>query len=370
MGASASCPYWVGIKTAAAEKSTILASKRRSQKALDRPSAIIFPRRSSIAISIAVALLATGFVSTSPALAAETVDEDGILQSLEAVPAEEAIFDDLATSEDNRAIVPTDPSENIVLVSKQGPDLEIGLPFSGDAGNAVELVDAALAYDNGNGSTTVPISKSDGSVQITTIIEDSTAPTSYRYEIGSAEGSKLRLFEEGGVLIESMDGEYLGGVASPWAYDANGTAVDTWYEVEGSTLVQVVAHDAGPYTYPIVADPWLGINLFSYVKANRFVEGQPVVDLQTSVWGMTQWGTPQGQVIMETAGWTEAVTWSSAARSALEGKQSMRDQFVCHAYGSPFAGEWNLERFRVNRTAHWAVGVGTHHCNWNTPNGI
>ncbi|WP_309615258.1 DUF2599 domain-containing protein [Salinibacterium sp.] len=309
-------------------------------------------------------------MSTSPALAAETVDEDGILQTLEAVSAEEGIFDDLATSEGHRAVVPTDPSESVGLVSTRGPDLEISLPFSEDAANAVELVDAVRAYDNGNGSTTVPVSKSDGSVQITTVIEDSTAPTSYRYEIGSAEGSKLRLFKEGGVLIESTDGEYLGGVAAPWAYDANGIAVDTWYEVEGSTLVQVVAHDAGPYTYPIVADPWIGINLFAYVKANRFENGQPIVDLQPSVWGMAQWGTPQGQVIMETAGWTEAVTWSSATRSALEGKQSMRDQFVCHAYGSPFAGEWNLERWRLNRTVHWSIGVGVHHCNWKTANGV
>ena len=180
-----------------------MASKRQSQKTLDRPSAIIPPGRRSIAISVAVALLVTGFVSTSPALAAETVDEDGILQALEAVTAEEGIFDDLATNEDHRAVVPTDPSENVVLVSTQGPDLEISLPFSEDAANAVELVDAALAYDNGNGSTTVPVSKSDGSVQITTIIEDSTAPTSYRYEIGSAEGSKLRLFEEGAFSLKA-----------------------------------------------------------------------------------------------------------------------------------------------------------------------
>lgn len=345
-----------------------MVSKSISQKSLDQRSAMIPPGRRSIAISVAVALLVTGFVSTSPAFAAETVDKDRILQALKAVPGEEGIFDDLATSEDHRAIVPSDPSESVVLASTQGPDLEIGLPFSGDAVNAVELLDAALAYDNGNGSTTVPVSKSDGSVQITTVIEDSTAPTSYRYEIGSAEGSQLRLFEDGGVVIESTTGEYLGGVATPWAYDANGTAVDTWYEVEGSTLVQVVAHDAGSYAYPIVADPWLGIKLFSYVKANRTVEGQPVVDLQPSVWGMAQWGTPQGQVIMETAGWTEAVTWSSATRSALEGKQSMRDQFVCHAYGSPFAGEWNLERFRVNRTVHWSYGVAVHHCNWLTSN--
>ena len=164
---------------------------------------------------VAVALFATGFASTSPALPADTVDEDGILRALKAVPAEEAIFDNLATSENHRVIVPINPSENVVLASTQGHYLKISLPFSEHAANAVKLADAALAYDHGNGSTTVPISKSDGSVQITTLIEDSIAPTSYRHEIGSTEGFKLRLFEEGGVLIESTDGEYHGGVAAP-----------------------------------------------------------------------------------------------------------------------------------------------------------
>lgn len=42
---------------------------------------------------------------------------------------------------------------------------------------------------------------------------------------------------------------------APWAVDADGVDVATWYEVRGTTLVQVVDHRGKNVTYPIVADP-------------------------------------------------------------------------------------------------------------------
>lgn len=50
----------------------------------------------------------------------------------------------------------------------------------------------------------------------------------------------------------------------------------------------------------------------------------------------------------------------------LLSKQTLKQQFECHATGALFAGQWNLEKFRPNRTVTWVKGVGTHHCNWNT----
>ncbi len=43
------------------------------------------------------------------------------------------------------------------------------------------------------------------------------------------------------------------GVAAPWAVDADGTALDTWYESDGSALVQVV--DASEAVAPVTFDP-------------------------------------------------------------------------------------------------------------------
>jgi hypothetical protein len=54
----------------------------------------------------------------------------------------------------------------------------------------------------------------------------------------------------------------LGVIAAPWARDANGRAIPTRYEIQGTTLVQVVDHRRPGVVYPVVADP----NLFSWMK--------------------------------------------------------------------------------------------------------
>lgn len=43
-------------------------------------------------------------------------------------------------------------------------------------------------------------------------------------------------------------------IDASWALDANGKPVPTHYEVNGTTLTQVVEHAAGT-AYPVVADP-------------------------------------------------------------------------------------------------------------------
>lgn len=323
-------------------------------------------RRGGVTAVFAVVTLGASVLVASPAVANDAAAADDITSALAAVPAEHGVLQDLATTDAESADIPTNPSDGITLTSNQGATLEVGLPFADRASDGTVIAESTVAYDNGNGSSTVPTAKSDGSVQITTVIENADAPTAYEYSIGGADGAALRLFEDGSVVIEGTDGAYLGGVVAPWAYDAAGTPVKTWYEVKGSSLVQVVAHDAGSYAYPIVADPWLGINLFSWITVDSY-NSQPRVNLQPSPWGAAQWASIGGQVVMNTAGWDEAWNWNSTVRSGLS-KDSQRQQFECHSLGSPFAGTWNLEKFRPNRTVHWSYGVAVHHCNWTTPN--
>ncbi len=46
-----------------------------------------------------------------------------------------------------------------------------------------------MHYDNADGSTTVPLVREDGAVQITTLINDSSAPTRYEYPIVVADAA-------------------------------------------------------------------------------------------------------------------------------------------------------------------------------------
>lgn len=323
-------------------------------------------RTGSMTFAVVVAVLTAGVCST-PA-SADVGFADRVTDALSSVAAEHRLLLDLADRGTVAARTPTDPSAGITVGSKSGASLTVSLPFADRAENGTDLAGGAIAYDNGNGSATVPIAKTDGSVQIATVIEHTTAPTSYQYVIDGTEGTTLRLLDEGVVLVENAEGAYQGAVGAPWAYDANGTPVATRYEVDGATLVQIVEHTAGSYAYPIVADPWLGINLFQWITVDSY-NSQPRVNLQPSVWGAAQWGGGvPGQVIMNTAGWEEARNWNSTVRSGLN-KDSQRQQFECHALGAPFAGVWNLEKVRPNRTVHWSSGVAVHRCNWKTATG-
>lgn len=275
--------------------------------------------------------------------------------------------------------VPIEAVNEIQITSPNGNKLGIQLPFSGDATNAVELSRGVVAYDNMNSSVSVPIVKVDGSVQLATVLTSSAAPIGYSYKFRLPKGSSISRLGDGVVLMSQA--KFMGAIAAPWAKDANGRDVPTHYEVSGSTVIQVVDHLSDRFAYPIVADPWFGVNLFSSVYIADWVyRDQPVVSLNLSPWGWLVYsGIAQlsplppsfaaGQAILNTAGWDEAWSKGGAIRRALD-KPSQREQFSCHALGAIAAGEWNLEKGRPNRlNGNWGAGVAFHHCNWKFAEG-
>ncbi|WP_146070933.1 DUF2599 domain-containing protein [Arthrobacter sp. B1805] len=230
-------------------------------------------------------------------------------------------------------------------------------------GEAEVASDGTTVYDTGRNYSVVPLPHEDGSIQLINVIADSAAPEKFEYDFSSTTPVSITLKDEVAVILDA-NGDFVGGVTAPWAYDANGVAVPTHFETAGSTLIQVVEHSSGSYTYPITADPYAGQNLFSWITVDNY-NGDSRVNLQPTDFGrgMPPW-------VMTGAGWTEAVGWGGAAPVGpiLNSKATLRQQFDCHAFGNAFAGTWNLERFRPNRTTVWSYGVAIHHCNWTTAN--
>lgn len=50
-----------------------------------------------------------------------------------------------------------------------------------------------------------------------TTIEDFTAPVEYSYNLDLLAGATLSLLEDGMVLVQDSEGEFLAGVPAPWA---------------------------------------------------------------------------------------------------------------------------------------------------------
>lgn len=209
----------------------------------------------------------TGFT----ALDAEEVNAVDAVAAVQQV-APEAVSGAISTSStsenavdakvnDSTVSVPTNPSDGVqVDAPGVSSDVTIGLPFANQASEATDSQAAGVVvYDNGNGSSTIPVVHQDGSLQIATVIDNASAPKRYEYTL---EGKSIQLTSDGAAAVYDGEGQLTSVVEAPWAKDTNGNDVPTHFEVAGDTLTQVVDFDANT-AFPVVADPkyWWGVQL-------------------------------------------------------------------------------------------------------------
>lgn len=273
------------------------------------------------------------------------------------------------TSNKNETTIPTNPAQQLE-VDGGAETIGITLPFADKADRGKINDNGQLEYDNNNGSSTVPVSKQDGSLQIATIITSDRAPEEYEYDLSLPTGSQLEIASDGGAVISSAQGEFIGAFLPPWAKDARGVKIPTHYQIEEGNLVQVVSHrDLDGLTYPAVADPWLGIDLISRVNwsGNRAARTE-IASIHVTPWLGTVWATSLGgPAAVDNAGWSELLTKTGSRINWV----TYRQQWACHAYLAPFAGglgsgtntTYDLE-YRRGVVGDPITGAPRHQCNW------
>ena len=120
-----------------------------------------------------------------------------------------------------------------------------------------------------------------GDVRAIIQIDSPDSPTAYSFEM-TGEYSTLKLREDGGIDAIDEQNNIVASVDSPWAYDANGEAVPTYFTIDGTTITQVVEHDER-FEYGIVADP----TLKQHIK--KVIAGCLGVQAETfTVWGVLE----------------------------------------------------------------------------------
>ncbi|MDN4613276.1 hypothetical protein P5G50_02320 [Leifsonia sp. F6_8S_P_1B] len=213
--------------------------------------------------------LLTGFtpndsdaVNAADALAAiQAVAPEGVSDVVRGATADGVAAE--ATVEGTPLAVPFEAVDGISV-----GEVSIGLPFADNASAATASpVEGVVAFDNNNGTTTVPVIHDDGTVQIHTVVDSASAPNRYDYPIELPEGASLVKTPEGVVAVVGEEGTPLAVFGEAWAKDAKGEPVPTHYEVTGSTLTQVVETDEHT-AYPVVADPSTGVYSYNCVLQN------------------------------------------------------------------------------------------------------
>lgn len=267
----------------------------------------------------------------------DSVDVSVVLES-------EGDGDEYAQVDGDTAKIPTTTKDPIIL----GADSE--LPFAVTVGNVrdiavegEEIIDGVIGYNHGDGSVTVAVPKEDGSVQVAIVISEAVAPTDYEFSLGSSTNRELREYQDGSIGVYTNDGSFVGGIAAPWAIDANGIEVPTHFEVQGAKVVQVVDHRGANYAYPIVADPWLGKALITKTKWDK-----KILRVYPTSWAVCKhWYSVCAGTGARWAAWDEVKAKTPGTR---ENTTSMRDQLYCHfdvvRFVAPNKVSWNLDEGR------------------------
>lgn len=302
--------------------------------------------RSFFATCSAGLLLVTGLDSAS-ALAhpAETLpDQSGAVEYRLDVLADQALtLDELEETESSFVLdgaevsveIPKDSDEPVVLAVDGGEELAISIPASVSEAVAESGEFGEVSFEHGNASSTSVLPYDDGSVQMVTTIEDSSAPEEYVYDLDMPVGASVEILEDGFVLVKDSAGEFLAGVAAPWAKDARGVDVPTHYELRGSALVQVVEHRGQEgVVYPVTADPWMGRELIHRAWVTPHTLGYKVNVVATS-WGRVASGVATHQAHVD-----ELVAKSPRGKIT----PTIREQYLCHVAGNLFEREdYNME---------------------------
>lgn len=230
--------------------------------------------RSILAIgsALAIAVATTGAAYAVPAVneqtaiaAVQDVAPDALDSSVSARESADAGV--AATSEAGGVTVsfPNNASSgSIGIESASATTLTMGLPIA-NQGADPQVVDGAVVYDSGDGSQIVTSLGENGELTTLSVISDANAPDSYAYEMGVPDGGSLELGEAGDAAVLGADGTTIAYSPAPWAKDANGATVPTWYTVEGNTLVQHVDLASPSIAFPVVADPQWWTEWWGYV---------------------------------------------------------------------------------------------------------
>lgn len=84
---------------------------------------------------------------------------------------------------------------------------------------------------------------------------ETRAATQFAFRLSAGAGTSLTANSDGGIDVLDATGVVVAVVAKPWAVDAVGRSLPTYFRVEGQTVVQIVqTHGAA---FPVVADPWV-----------------------------------------------------------------------------------------------------------------
>lgn len=125
-------------------------------------------------------------------------------------------------------------------------DVQIAIP----AGKVTSVQSASIVQNENSSIAFQQVA--DSSLRVAVHIDNVDAPERYPFRLLGVH--RLIRLPDGAVMALDKSGKSIAYIEAPWARGKDGP-VPTHYEIKGDTITQVVEHQSGGYSYPIVADP-------------------------------------------------------------------------------------------------------------------
>lgn len=154
---------------------------------------------------------------------------------------------------------------------KDALEISVALPGADSLDRGVVAGDGTVVFQGASEATVAVQALTDGRLRVQTVLASAAAPTAYTYTVGGDVDLLPR--PDGGIDLVVSDQALqatvvVGEVAAPWATDAAGNAVATYYTVEGANITQHVT--VTPNTvFPVTADPTYTFGWWYYAHFNR-----------------------------------------------------------------------------------------------------
>jgi hypothetical protein len=207
-------------------------------------------REVAMRTSVACVLVTAAVYVGNPVHAEEPSTDEEVVDALGAaeVVVGEYTSDAVVSHDESSAVVlvesgtsiavPVDPEDGIAVDSRRGVDATV-VPTDVQLGQFEQTygpiaVAAAPAYV----SIAEPLEG--GDLRLAVVLTDADAPTTLSYEFRLDEGLTVTPRLDGGFDFVDAEGIVQGGLAAPWAFDANDNPVEVQYAFAGDVLTRTL----------------------------------------------------------------------------------------------------------------------------------
>lgn len=209
---------------------------------------------------------------TAPAFATSEPSPDSVADTvaavapvdLEAVPLD--VSDGYLTAapgEGGEIAAGVDATDGLTFTPAEGTrTTTVGLPGAATLGDAVVSDDGSITYSGDAATPSLNVLTAADAVRVSTVISSAEQGTEFVYDFGV--DATVEIHADGSAIVDTDADEgspepqaelIVADIAAPWATDAAGAPVETYYVAEGGVMTQVVNHRKAAITYPVVADP-------------------------------------------------------------------------------------------------------------------